>query len=253
MQKYNINLPVGSPRFDFYDFVSMNKILNFSTQSIHGKSTISTVFKDVWGESSNVTLLTNAETMSISSASTADTSAGTGARTIRIYGLDASGNEIQEDLLLNGTTPGITTLEYWRVNDLVITTAGSGGQNAGIIKATSTTSGIVTAHMAATHNRALQSHYTVPVGKYFFSRWALVGATAAGKSIRATLFYEPFGSVRIPIVETYTSATCVELTNNISGIFPPLCTLYVKAQTENGTASFALTYNGYVIPESMVE
>lgn len=252
MQKYNENLPVGSPRFDFYDFIETNRLLNISTDSVHGVGTVSTVAKDVWGEATNVTLLSSAETINIVSTNANDTFGGTGLNVLVIFGLDAEGYEQSEIVLMNGTTNVQTSLSFFRVNDIIGISAGSLAKNQGIIRATSSTTATVTAHMGIGDNRSRQAHYTVPNGKYFFLRWALVGATAAGKSIKATLQYEPFGSVRLPIVETFISATCVELTNNVAGIFPPLSTIYVQANTENGTASFSTTYNGYLIPSEYV-
>lgn len=71
----------------------------------------------------------------VSAANAADTAAGTGARTVRLYGLDANYAEIYEDVTLNGLTEVLTTQDFIFVRALEVLTAGSGGANAGIIYA----------------------------------------------------------------------------------------------------------------------
>lgn len=69
----------------------------------------------------------------IESASANDAAAGTGARTCKVIGLDASFNEISETVTLNGTTPVSLTKTYYRINNVVVLTVGSGLVNAGKI------------------------------------------------------------------------------------------------------------------------
>jgi len=53
--------------------------------------------------------------MYVSSSSANDTSAGTGARTVLVSGLDANYNEVEETVTLNGQTQVATTTEFLRV------------------------------------------------------------------------------------------------------------------------------------------
>jgi len=56
----------------------------------------------IWSQGGVYTYPTSASTMYISSSSTADTAAGTGARTATVSGLDANFDEISETVSLNG-------------------------------------------------------------------------------------------------------------------------------------------------------
>jgi len=111
----------------------------------------------------------SATLMQVSSGSANDTSAGTGARSIIIYGLDANYNEISETVLLNGQTQVATTKSFLRINDADVVTVGSGGTAAGIIYigTGSATSGIpATTYgiLPQQYNSLAQSIYTVPAG-----------------------------------------------------------------------------------------
>lgn len=75
----------------------------------------------------------SAEIRSVVSSSVNDTSAGTGARTVFIIGLDDTYTEQSEILILNGTTPVSTALSYLRINSFVVLTAGSLNLNEGNI------------------------------------------------------------------------------------------------------------------------
>jgi hypothetical protein len=251
VQKYNGNLPVGSPRFNFYDWVTLDAIDGMYTESIHARFEASTTEQDVWDGTGNIQLLANAEVLSFVSDNAADAFGSTGAQVIIIEGLDADGYKIEETLALSGLTPSTTSQSFWRVNDVIVGLGGSSGANQGRIIGTGSVSGTVVANMRPLYNRSLMSNYTVPVDKIFFSRWALVGGTDTGRNVQTTLWLEPFGGVRIPIVETHAGETSVELTNHISGGFPPLSTLYISAVVNTGTADFALTYNGYVVPKEL--
>lgn len=125
---------------------------------------------------------TSATTLSIASDNAADTAAGTGARTVRIDGLDASGAEQTEDVPMNGVTP-VTSSKLWlRVNAAYAIAAGSGGVNAGNISLTHTGAAGVIAFIAASEGRALMAAYSVPTG-----RVALVLALRAqGEDVAAT-------------------------------------------------------------------
>ena len=74
-----------------------------------------------------------ADRVEVASASTADTAAGTGARTIKVYGLDKDYNPQIETIVMNGQTPVVGTLNFIRVFAAYVATAGTGTVNAGNI------------------------------------------------------------------------------------------------------------------------
>jgi len=107
--------------------------------------------------------------MSISSSSTDDAAAGTGARTVLIEGVNGTGGIATEVVTLNGQTAVNTTKEYDAIERMIVLTVGSGGKNAGIIYAGT---GVVTAGvpavpysaMGAGENISLVGHWTCPTG-----------------------------------------------------------------------------------------
>jgi hypothetical protein len=107
--------------------------------------------------------------MTVSSADADDTSAGTGARTVLITGLDANYAVISETLTMNGQTAVTTTNSFLRINAMLVTTAGTSLANEGIIYIGSgtVTSGVpatIYNVIAAGFNNATSSQYTIPAG-----------------------------------------------------------------------------------------
>lgn len=107
-----------------------------------------------------------AETITISSSSANDTAAGTGARTVRIIGLDSDWNIVSETITLNGTTGVATTTVFRRAHTMFVTSAGSNDFNEGTITATHTTT---TSNVFLTIIPEVSSSnfcvYTVPANK----------------------------------------------------------------------------------------
>jgi hypothetical protein len=122
----------------------------------------------IWSQGGLYSYPPSATTMTVSSSNTNDTSAGTGARTVLISGLDGDYDEISETITLNGQTAVTTTNSFLRVNRAIVLTAGSGGANAGIIYVgTGTVTTGVPANIYTTingdgTNQTLQAFWTVP-------------------------------------------------------------------------------------------
>ena len=97
---------------------------------------ITTTFEVIWGESAAYTPLVAAmSTPYCASNSANDTSAGTGARTISVKGVDTSYAAFDETVTMNGTTSvNLATANVLFINSIEVLTAGSGLVNAGIIQ-----------------------------------------------------------------------------------------------------------------------
>jgi hypothetical protein len=106
---------------------------------------------------------------SIASSSASDTAAGTGARTLKITYLDATGaGPFTETMTLNGTARVNTVAtNICFIEKIEILTAGSGGVNAGIITLFTlpTAGGTAIATIAATNNKTFFAHHYIPAGK----------------------------------------------------------------------------------------
>lgn len=155
--------------------------------------------EDVWEVGGTYTGFPDSslETISLVSDSAADAAAGTGARTVRISGLDDNYDLQQETVTLNGTTPVASAGSYRRMHTMTVLSAGSGGVNAGVITArhTTTTSNVF-GSIAAGRNQSNICAYTVPAGHTGYMRHlhaALRGGSTA--SLDGGIWTRPFGGV----------------------------------------------------------
>lgn len=130
---------------------------------------VDTTEESVWPDGGVVPHPTVASVLKVSSTSASDTSAGVGARTVFIGGLDGGYNVIGETITLNGQTEVETIKSYLYVNEFYVLTVGTDGHNVGTINAGT---GTVTAGVPAvlydliapTYNTRTTAHYCVPVG-----------------------------------------------------------------------------------------
>jgi hypothetical protein len=106
------------------------------------------------------------ETLTVVSSSASDTANGTGARTVRLYGRNASGASQTELVTLNGTTPVETSRTWSRMSFARVRSAGTGTTNIGelTIRHSSTTDNIF-AVMPAGVSRTNIAAYTVPIDR----------------------------------------------------------------------------------------
>lgn len=156
----------------------------------------------VWAEGGLYSYLSAATVLKVSSSAANDTSAGTGARTVELSGLDADYDEINETVTLSGQTAVNTTQSFLRVNRMIVRSAGTGGTNAGVIYAgTGTVTAGVPANkyatVAAGDGQSLMALWTVPRGytAYITQTDITVATTQNNKYATITFLARPFGEV----------------------------------------------------------
>lgn len=115
----------------------------------------------IWDFSANYAFLASAENLDIISDNINDTFLGSGARSVRISGLDANYEEIEEVVNLNGTTTVTTTLQFLRRNRIQVEETGASGNNIGNITISGSS---VQGYIASGINRDRSIIYTVPAG-----------------------------------------------------------------------------------------
>ena len=148
---------------------------------------VDTTQVSVWPLPSLITFPAAALQMTVSSTSANDTSAGTGARTVVVQGLDANYNEVSEIVTMNGQTAVTMTASLLRVNYAYVLTAGSGNSAAGDIYIGT---GTVTAGVPATaydivnfdYNTTITGSYTIPADYTAYVSQGLFSAGQAGGS-----------------------------------------------------------------------
>jgi len=166
---------------------------------------IDDALETVWAQGGMYTYLPSASTLYISSSSTADDAAGTGARTVTVSGLDANYDEISVTADMDGQN-GVqlgNAFNWIRVFRVVVETAGSGGQNAGVLYVgteSSPTSGVPTnkyAMVAVGDNQTLMALWTVPRGytAYLLQTDVTVATTQSSKYATTSLVARSPGGV----------------------------------------------------------
>lgn len=183
--------------------VSRGQIPGHETQFKFGfNGDIDNSEETIWTEGGIYVYLSSASVLKVSSGSTDDTSAGTGARTVELFGLDADYNEINETVTLNGQTAVNTTNSFLRINRMTVRSAGSGGANAGVLYAgTGTVTSGVPANKYATiavgDNQTLMALWTVPAGysAYLYETHVTAACTTSNKLLTCTIKARPEGEV----------------------------------------------------------
>lgn len=197
----------GSRDFDLE--IARGNIDGHSLEIIQGHNlAVGTSRETIWSPGGAYSYLSVATVLKISSDNANDTSAGTGARTVKIWGLDTSYAEITETVTLSGTTSVNTVNSYLRIYRMKVITAGTTGENQGTIYAGT---GIVTAGVPAniyavidpSYNHSMMALWTVPAGKTGFIRNPLLGM-GSGKSVDGELAVREFGEVFATLWEQHT-------------------------------------------------
>jgi hypothetical protein len=186
--------------------LAAGKVPGYSVMHKYGRlpSPTNDVWEDVWAEGGAYTWQPAAVTLGVSSASTADTSAGTGARTLEIQGLDADYVEQSEVVLLNGQTKVESANAYLRVFRAKALTAGAGEGNAGKIYIYDTadtpvggvppTATRIMATIVGGYGQTQMALYTIPAGYSGFLLSRYVGfSIQANQSLEVEFWTKPLG------------------------------------------------------------
>ena len=165
----NVNPITGGSTVDdipFYLAVQQGKVPGYSMINKFGYNpTIgSGSFETIWETGNNYPWQSSAVTVDVVSDNANDDVAGTGARTLRIEGLDSSYAFTEETVDMDGTTTVTTTQTFLRVFRMSVETAGTSGNNVGDITATYTGGSDVAATITAGNGQTLMAIYTIPAG-----------------------------------------------------------------------------------------
>jgi hypothetical protein len=188
---------------DFPLQVSRGQIQGHETFCQFGiNSDIGASLETVWVGGGSYTFPSSTTTTTISSSNANDTSAGTGARTVFVEGLNANYERVTETASLNGQTGVTLANAYLRVNKVTILTAGSGGASAGSIfvgtgTVTTGVPAVILNRTGSSSNESESGFYSVPVGyTAFITRWTMSSSNnTANEATRFILRVRPFGGV----------------------------------------------------------
>lgn len=142
-----------------------------------GSTTASTIWS---GGATSYVQLTTGTALEVVSASANDTAAGTGARTVKIEGVDSNYLPVAETITLNGTTPvPLVNTSMIGINKFFVVTAGSGLANAGNVDVRTVSGSTVKSRiqaLAESINYASDFVYTVPASRYGLLKYIQIHA-----------------------------------------------------------------------------
>jgi len=222
-----------------------------SVYKFGNNAVVANVTETIWQQGGLYSYLSAASVLKVSSSSANDTSAGTGARTVELFGLDSDYNEINEVVTLNGQTAVNSTQSYLRINRMIVRSAGSGGSNAGIIYAgTGTVTTGVPANIYATingdgTNQTLMALWTVPAGYtgYLMQYDVSNGTTSNTPAVcKLTLVARPFGEVfQSKDVKSLTTGMHIENTLIVPVKFAEKTDIEVRAVSSSASVTFDIS------------
>ena len=127
-----------------------------------------------------------------STDNTNDKAAGTGALTVQVQGLDASGNAQTNNVTMTGTTAANTGSTFSAVFAVVVLTTGSNNSNIGTIHVgTGTfTAGVPAVRMLSMeigHNRSASGYYVVPLAKTVVLRRFIATVATGNKDVEISI------------------------------------------------------------------
>ncbi len=127
-----------------------------------------------------------------STDNTNDNAAGTGALTVQVQGLDASGDAQTNNVTMGGQSEVTTGSTFSAVFALVVLTTGSNNANTGTIHCgTGTfTAGVPAVRMLSMeigHNRSLSAYYVVPLAKSLVLRQFIATVATSNKDVEVRI------------------------------------------------------------------
>lgn len=143
-------------------------LLGTSRVKLASTPVLSTESRDLWNVPSTATrqfLNSDGEYLSIVSSSIQDANGGSGIYILQVIGLDENCNVLAETMILNGTTPVLSSNKFNFVNYAsVFKASNSGVTNVGNITISGSTSGNIEGYITAGQGITRSSHIKVPAG-----------------------------------------------------------------------------------------
>jgi len=161
----NVSVGESGTGADFYLSVAEGKVDGYSSINKFGHNPLADSGDDVWGGGGEYNFYPiSAEAMEIVSTSATDTVGGIGARTVLVYGLNESWDEVSEIVNMNGLTPVTLNHTYKRMYRGVVLTVGNNVTNIGDITVDSQVDGDTAIFIGANDGQTQHAIYTVPRG-----------------------------------------------------------------------------------------
>jgi hypothetical protein len=213
-------------------------------------SDLGTAIEDVWAAGGVHSFLTAATLLEVVSDDVNDTSAGSGARTVTLEGLDGDFKEITETVSMNGTSAVATTQSFIRIHRAYVATNGTYGTgSAGDITVRVVSAGATQAIIQETtfdavawdYGQSQIARYTVPAGKFAFLSHVHVGCESNKRADFALFQRQGADVVAAPftpqrVIETFDGVSGdIEFTFDAPIILPAKTDIFMMARLSSGS------------------
>lgn len=202
---------------------------------------------------------TAARIHAIVSSDANDTSAGTGARTIRITGLTSwtATGETSETIIMAGATPVNTVNSYVIIHRMQVLTSGGTTINAGNITATAETNNTVTAQISIGYGQTQMAIYGVPSTKtLYLTKWFAASDRNSGTAADVEMFLKVNVEPTVQTTQFITKDIRHISTDGTSAFefnfdpyraFPGPCIIKVSAIASGADIECAAGFDGYLV------
>ncbi len=184
-----------------------------------------------------------AATIDIVSDNAADTLAGTGAKQVRIDGLDFNWASVNEVVDMNGTTPVQTTNQYIRVNRIRVVQAGSNEANVGTISADHFVEGTLQT-IEPQYNSSRAAIFSIPAGfnagllSYYISLFASSQVSLAEAVFLAHREDQPYA---VLVSDLLPNPADIDVNLRVPFFLPEKTDLEVITTTDTGNRDSTIT------------
>jgi hypothetical protein len=198
----------------------------------------------IWSQGGRYTWPTVADNWTVESTDAADNTAGAGARSFFLQGLNENWDLVNEIVLLDGLTPVATQNKYIRVCCGYVVVGGTEDGSVGDILVKN--NGDVVAKADAGHNRIEMAIFSIPAGK---TGYVTYGKASTGKGKDATLnFYvRPFGGVFQSVHVAYIYENSYEYPYHFPGAIPEKSDLEVRASSPSAGVELSAAFEVILI------
>lgn len=254
-----------SPPSDFGLQVSRGLVSGITSVNKFGRcpNGVQTTASDVWSRCDATPTQqiwvapTTARIHSLASTSINDTSAGTGARTVKVFGLTSwTTAEVNETVTLNGLVPVNTTNSYVIIHRIIVITSGSASVNAGIITATAATDLTVTAQIDVGQGQTQMTIYGVPSTQSFYLKALFASINDATAATRVDVEFRVNENPNVQLLN-FVNRRDFQLANNGSSAYirnlelPTKyvgpCIIKMQATASGADIDLSAGYDGYLV------
>jgi len=177
-------MPWDTPVNDDFMFrIVSGQIPGLSSVNKFGHNPLATTNAAIWSKAGQYSFFPKtAQIIDVVSSSSADTSGGTGARTIQVVGLDNNWLEVSEFVNLNGSSAVTLANEYIRMDEAIVVTAGDYETNAGSITLQIQGASTISSYIQVDDGQTKQAIYTIPANKQAYFVKGYVGVSDDDKN-----------------------------------------------------------------------